>query len=67
MAGDSRGRPCGSCGRDDEAVTEVVRLYVVPGDWDQERQVTEAEGIEWWCFACRTHYPHRPHDPEGAV
>ena len=50
---------CDSCGRDDEDVTEVVRLYVVPESWDQERQVTEAEGTERWCFPCLTHYPHR--------
>ena len=53
---------CGSCGRDDEDRTEVVRVYVVPEAWDQERQVTEAEGTEWWCFPCRTHYPHRNAD-----
>ena len=50
---------CDSCGRDDEDVTEVVRVYVVPESWDQERQVTEAEGTERWCFPCLTHYPHR--------
>ena len=57
---------CDSCGRDDEQVTEVVRLYVVPENWDQERQVTEAEGTERWCFPCLTHYPHRVvgEDPE---
>jgi hypothetical protein len=50
---------CDSCGRGDEDVTEVVRLYVVPESWDQEHRVTEAEGTEQWCFPCRTHYPHR--------
>jgi hypothetical protein len=60
---------CDSCGRDDEQVTEVVRLYVVPERWDQEQKVTEADGTEHWCFPCLTHYPHRlvdgPADPEG--
>ena len=32
---------------------------MVPEAWDQERQVTEAEGTERWCFPCLTHYPHR--------
>jgi hypothetical protein len=50
---------CDSCGREDEDVTEVVRVYVAPESWDQERQVTEAEGTEQWCFPCLTHYPHR--------
>jgi hypothetical protein len=50
---------CDSCGRDDEDVTEVVRVYVVPESWDQEPRVTEAEGTERWCFPCLTLYPHR--------
>ena len=50
---------CDSCGRDHEALTEVIRLYVVAEAWDQEHQVTEAEGTEHWCFPCLTHYPHR--------
>jgi len=50
---------CESCGRDDEDVVEVVRLYVVPEAWDTEPSVTEGQGTEWWCFPCRTHYPHR--------
>ncbi len=56
---------CDSCGREDEEVTEVVRLYVVPESWDQERQVSEAEGTERWCFPCLTHYPHRVVDEEA--
>jgi len=58
---------CDSCGRHDEDVTEVVRVYVVAETWDQERQVTEAEGTERWCFPCLTHYPHRVvgDDPEA--
>lgn len=51
--------PCDSCGDPDAETVEVVRLYVVPEDWDQEGKVTEAEGTESWCFPCRTHYPHR--------
>ena len=37
----------------------MLRVYVVPEAWDQERQVTEAEDTEHWCFPCLTHYPHR--------
>ena len=58
---------CDSCGRVDEDVTEVVRVYVVPESWDQERQVTEAEGTEQWCFPCLTHYPHRVVGAEDAA
>ena len=56
---------CDSCGRDHEEVTEVVRVYVVPEAWDQEPKVTEAEGTEWWCFPCLTHYPHRVVDGDA--
>jgi hypothetical protein len=58
---------CDSCGRGDEDVTEVVRVYVVAESWDQERQVTEAEGTERWCFPCLTHYPHRVVGDEPAT
>ena len=60
---------CDSCGRDQEEVVEVVRLYVVTEAWDQEPSITEAEGTERWCFPCRTHYPHRlsPHRLPGAA
>ena len=56
---------CDSCGRDDEDVTEVVRVYVVAEAWDQEAQVTEADDTEAWCFPCLTHYPHRVVGAEG--
>lgn len=64
MAGHSEVTPgrCDSCGREDEDVTEVVRLYVVTEAWDQAPSANEAEGTEWWCFPCRTHYPHRKAD-----
>jgi hypothetical protein len=49
---------CQSCGREDEAIVLVTRLYVTPESWDTPGKVEVAED-EWWCFACRTHYPHR--------
>jgi hypothetical protein len=48
---------CDSCGRDDEEVVLVRRLYVTPEAWDTPEKV-EAGGEERWCFVCRTHYPH---------
>ena len=52
---------CESCGRDDEEVQAVVRLYVEPGagDADGESPVTTDGDREQWCFVCRTHYAHR--------
>jgi len=48
---------CESCGRDDEAIVLVTRLYVTPEAWDTPGKV-ETGDDEWWCFVCRTHYPH---------
>jgi hypothetical protein len=48
---------CESCGRDDEDVVVVRRLYVTPEAWDTPGKV-EPGDEEKWCFVCRTHYPH---------
>jgi len=48
---------CESCGREDEEIVLVRRLYVTPEAWDTPEKV-EAGGEERWCFVCRTHYPH---------
>jgi hypothetical protein len=53
---------CHSCGRDDEPLTEVQRIYITPASWDTEAQQRPAEGTEWWCLVCQTHYPHEPVD-----
>lgn len=50
---------CDSCGRDDEPLTEVQRLYITPESWDTEGRVDVAPGTEQWCEVCRAHYPHR--------
>lgn len=49
---------CSSCGRDDEPLTEVRRIYVVAAAWDTEGSTTPAEGTEHWCGMCMAHYPH---------
>jgi thymidine kinase len=48
---------CESCGRDDEDVLLVRRLYITPEAWDTPGKVVVG-GEERWCFVCRTHYPH---------
>ena len=51
---------CDSCGREDDDLDEVHRVYVVPESWDTPGSVTVEPGVELWCFSCRTHYPHQP-------
>ena len=48
---------CESCGRDEDDLLLVRRLYVTPEAWDTPGKV-EPGGEEQWCFVCRTHYPH---------
>jgi thymidine kinase len=55
--GDTTTGTCESCGRDGEDVVRVTRLYVTPESWDTAGKV-EVGDEEWWCFVCRTHYPH---------
>jgi len=53
---------CDSCGRDDEDLESVHRVYVTPESWDTAGRVDVVDEVERWCFACRTHYPHQPVD-----
>jgi hypothetical protein len=55
-------RRCESCGREDEEVVSVRRVYVTPETWDTEGKVDVVDEIEHWCFACRSHYPHQEVD-----
>ena len=50
---------CDSCGRDDEELEPVRRVYVTPESWDTEGKVDVVDEIERWCFVCRAHYPHQ--------
>ena len=50
---------CESCGRDDEEVVSVRRVYVTPETWDTEGKVDIVDEVEQWCFSCRSHYPHQ--------
>ncbi len=49
---------CTSCGRDDEELAAVHRVYVTPEAWDTPGRVDVQDEVEHWCFACRTQYPH---------
>lgn len=58
---------CDSCGRDDEPVVEVHRVYVTPEAWDTPGKVDVVDETEWWCLVCQTHYPHEPVDGDTAA
>jgi hypothetical protein len=49
---------CDSCGREDEDVATVHRVYLTPEAWDTEEKIEVQPGTEVWCFSCRSHYPH---------
>lgn len=53
---------CESCGRDDEPLTTVRRVYVTPSSWDSEGGTRPADDTERWCLVCQSHYPHQPPD-----
>ena len=55
---------CESCGDESDDLVLVRRLYVTPEAWDTPGRVETAED-EWWCFVCRTHYPHHELDADG--
>jgi hypothetical protein len=51
---------CESCGSTESELYGVHRRYVTPEAWDTPgRDITLTE-VEQWCFACCSHYPHRP-------
>src|SRR5438477_4550459 len=52
------GAACENCDRDDDDLAPVHRIYVVPESWDTAASATTLEDVEWWCFSCRTQYPH---------
>jgi hypothetical protein len=45
------GATCANCGRDDDELAPVYRVYLVP----EPRRLDE---VEWWCVSCQTQYPH---------
>jgi thymidine kinase len=50
---------CHSCGRDDQVVVLVRRVYLTLPDWDREERVEVVDEVEQWCAVCREHYPHQ--------
>jgi len=49
---------CNSCGRDDEELVAVHRVYVTPEAWDAPGRADVQDEVERWCFSCRSQYPH---------
>jgi hypothetical protein len=39
-------------------------MYVVPEAWDTPGSSTTVEEVEWWCFSCRSMYPHEVVAPD---
>ncbi|MFI5041205.1 MAG: hypothetical protein ACHQNA_05055 [Acidimicrobiales bacterium] len=50
---------CENCARDDGDLVSVHRVYIVPEAWDTPGSSTVMAEAEWWCFSCRSMYPHQ--------
>ena len=48
---------CESCGRSDEELSGVHRVYVISAETDEPR-IDEVEATEQWCASCQATYPH---------
>lgn len=53
---------CENCDRPDDDLAAVHRMYVVPESWDTAGSATTLDEVEWWCYSCRTQYPHADAD-----
>jgi hypothetical protein len=56
---ETRAGTCENCARDDTELVEVHRVYVTPESWDSPGSHTVVDELEWWCFSCRSMYPHQ--------
>ncbi len=54
---------CDSCGREDEELYAVHRVYVTPEAWDTPGSSRQLDDVERWCLVCVSHYPHEPAAP----
>src|ERR1700681_784280 len=54
------GTMCESCGRDDDALETVRRVYLEADDAGNLGPARPVPGVERWCGACRALYPHEP-------
>jgi len=50
---------CENCARHDAELVAVHRIYLTPEAWDTPGSATTLDELEWWCFSCRSMYPHR--------
>jgi hypothetical protein len=51
---------CESCGRDDDGLEPVRRVYLEADAAGNLAPTLTMPGVERWCPACRALYPHEP-------
>ncbi len=51
---------CENCGREDDELVVVRRLYVFPATEDQPERVQVVDEPERWCVSCVSQYPCEP-------
>jgi len=59
VAVEVRDGTCENCDRPDGELVAVHRMYVVPESWDTPGSSNVVADTEWWCFSCRSMYPHQ--------
>ena len=53
---------CDSCGRPDEDLAPVHRVYLETDDRGRLSGSRTLEETERWCLSCRAQYPNQPAD-----
>jgi 5-methylcytosine-specific restriction endonuclease McrA len=51
---------CQSCGRPDEELVEVHRVYLETDDRGRMTGSRTLDEVEIWCLSCRAQYPNQP-------
>ena len=49
---------CDNCAREGSELLPVLRVFVVPEQWDTPASETVVDEVEHWCVSCCTQYPH---------
>lgn len=60
MSGGDRSGVCDSCGRPDDDLGQVRRVYLETDDRGRMTRSRVMAELERWCLSCRAQYPNQP-------